>query len=176
MARSFFERLTGSRSLEDELENLKDQNPFMYTGDEEEPGQEKEQRQGQEGPEVHTAAKKKEKWLQNAEEAQLTIDAFQTPNEIVIQAMVGGVKPEDLDVSITQDMVNIRGKRERTHEVSKDNFYYQELYWGSFNRSLMLPQEVDVDASEAVFKNGLLTIKMPKLDKNRSQKIKIKQE
>jgi len=110
------------------------------------------------------------------EEGQLTVDVYQTPNEIIIQAIVAGVKEEDLDVSITQDMVTLRGKREDGRRVERENFFYQELYWGSFTRSILLPQEVDPDEAEAVLKNGLLTIKLPKLDKERVQKVKIKKE
>jgi HSP20 family protein len=110
------------------------------------------------------------------EEGQLTVDVYQTPNEIIIQAIVAGVKEEDLDVSITQDMVTIRGKREDGRRVERDNFFYQELYWGSFTRSILLPQEIDPDDAEAVLKNGLLTVRLPKLDKERIQKVKIKKE
>jgi HSP20 family protein len=113
---------------------------------------------------------------QENEEGQLTVDVYQNPAEIVIQAIVAGVKPEDLDISITQDMVTLRGKREDSRRIERENFFYQELYWGSFTRSILLPQEVDPDDAEATLKNGLLTIKLPKLDKERVQKVKIKSE
>ncbi len=113
---------------------------------------------------------------QENEEGQLTVDVYQNPTEIVIQAIVAGVKPEDLDISITQDMVTLRGKREDGRRIERENFFYQELYWGSFTRSILLPQEIDPDEAEAVLKNGLLTIKLPKLDKERVQKVKIKSE
>ncbi len=116
-------------------------------------------------------------WMEeNNEEGQLTVDVFQNPNEIIIKAMVAGVKPDDLDVSITQDMITIRGKREESHRVEKENYFYQELYWGAFSRSILLPQEVDPDESEATIKNGILIIKLPKLDKERIQKLKVKNE
>lgn len=110
------------------------------------------------------------------EEAQLTVDVYQTPTDILIQAIVAGIKPEDLDVSITQDMITIKGKREDSRKLEKENFFYQELYWGSFSRSILLPQEIDPDEAEATLKNGVLTIKLPKLDKERVQKLKIKGE
>ena len=113
---------------------------------------------------------------QENEEGQLTVDVYQNPTEIVIQAIVAGVKPEDLDISITQDMVTLRGKREDSRRIEREDFFYQELYWGSFTRSILLPQEVDPDEAEAILKNGLLTIKLPKLDKERVQKVKIKSE
>lgn len=153
-ARSFFERLTGSipaEEFEDEimeekkpLASHKESNRFM--------------------PEEALPE----------EEAQLTIDMHQTSDEIIIEAMVAGVKPEDLDVSITQDMVTLKGKRLKSTSMSNDNYYYQELYWGGFSRSILLPQEVDSEEAEATMKNGLLTIKLPKLDKTKIQKLRIK--
>lgn len=110
------------------------------------------------------------------EEGQLTVDVYQTPSEIIIQAIAAGVKPEDLDVVITREMITIKGKREDVRRIEKENFFYQELYWGSFSRSILLPQEVDPDESEATIKNGVLTIRLPKLDKEKTQKLKIKGE
>jgi HSP20 family protein len=160
--RSFFERLTGSVKAEEEEEN---NNRFS---------------------EIESAAEKnrptkslkpqKEEWLPESEEGQLAVDVFNAPNEIIIQSMVAGVKPDDLDVSITQDMVTIRGQRQKHHETRTDDYYYQELYWGGFSRSVMLPQEVDVEASEAAIKDGLLTVRLPKLDRNRVQKLKVERE
>lgn len=109
-------------------------------------------------------------------EGQLMADVYQTPDEIVMQSIVAGLKPEELDVSITRDMVTIKGRREKHREVSDDRYFHQELYWGSFSRAIMLPQEIDVEAAEASIKNGLLTIRLPKLDKKRVQKLKIKHE
>ena len=149
--RSFFEKLTGT-----------------YKEDEE---------QGLELNNLQGAGKNfMEEVEQENEEGQLTVDVYQNPNEIIIQAIVAGVKPEDLDISITQDMVTLRGKREDGRRIERENFFYQELYWGSFTRSILLPQEIDPDEAEAVLKNGLLTVKLPKLDKERVQKVKIKSE
>ncbi len=108
------------------------------------------------------------------EEAELTMDVYQTPTEIIIQSFVAGLKPEDLDVTITHDMVTIKGKREDRRRVERENYFYQELYWGTFSRSILLPQEVDPDEADASIKDGMLSIKLPKLDKERIQKLKIK--
>jgi HSP20 family protein len=110
------------------------------------------------------------------EEAELTMDVYQTPTEIIIQSFVAGLRPDDLDVTITHDMVTIKGKREDRRRVERENYFYQELYWGTFSRSLLLPQEVDPDEAEAGIKDGMLTIKLPKLDKDKVQKLKIKGE
>ena len=114
--------------------------------------------------------------LPQDEEAQLTVDLWQNPEEIVLQAIVGGVKPDDLDIEVTHEMVTLRGKREKIKEVTGNDYFYQELYWGAFSRSILLPQEVDADEAQATIKNGLLTIRLPKLDKARVSKLKVKTE
>ena len=107
-------------------------------------------------------------------EGELAIDVYQTPTHIVIKAMIAGVRPDDLDVSITRDMVTIRGKRERHTEGTSGDFFFQELYWGSFSRTIVLPQEVEIEEAEATEKHGLLVIRLPKLDKGRQAKLKVK--
>ena len=75
------------------------------------------------------------------EEGELSVDVYQNPNEIVIKTMVAGVKPEDLDVSISRDMVTAKGKRENERIVADDDYFHKELYWGSFSRTaVVLPQ------------------------------------
>ena len=108
------------------------------------------------------------------EAGELSVDVYQTPTHIVIKAMIAGVRPEDLDVSITRDMVTIRGKRERHTEGTNGDFFFQELYWGSFARTIVLPQEVEIEEAEATEKHGLLIIRLPKLDKGRQAKLKVK--
>jgi len=110
------------------------------------------------------------------EEGQLTVDMWQTPSEIIIQTIIGGIKPDDVDVSISHEMVTIRGKRANANTISSTDYFYQELFWGAFSRTILLPQEVDVDNSEATIKHGLLTVRLPKLDKTRTQKLKVKNE
>jgi len=110
---------------------------------------------------------------EEAAEGELAVDVFQKPNEIVVKAMVAGVKPEDLDVALTREMVTIKGRREREKHGAADEYAYRELYWGTFARSLVLPEEVDVDTAEANVQNGLLIIRLPKIDKRRTQKLKI---
>lgn len=107
-------------------------------------------------------------------EGQLAIDMYQTPSDIIIKTMIAGVKQEDLDVSITRDMVVIKGRRDESNDTAGNDYFHKELYWGSFSRTIILPQEIDVDESEATNKNGLLVIKMPKIDKHRQAKLKIK--
>jgi HSP20 family protein len=146
--RSFFERLTGSVSIPDDDDAL-----------------------SLEGSDTPSAA---HPWLDEPEEGELAVDVYQTPSEIIIRTMVSGVKPEDLNISITRDMVTIKGRRETQREVSDEDYFHRELYWGSFARTILLPAEVEVEESEAVEKHGLLTIRLPKIDKDRSSNLKVK--
>jgi len=94
----------------------------------------------------------------------------------VIKSAVAGVKPEDIDISIVNDMVTIKGKREQEETIKEDDYFYQECYWGRFSRSVILPSEIDSDRVSANLKNGILTVRMPKLDKAKIKKVKIKSE
>jgi len=106
-------------------------------------------------------------------EGQLTIDVFQTEDDVVIQSTIAGVSDKDLDISVTNDMVTIKGTRAPEQKVKTSDYYYQELYWGSFSRSVILPVDVDADSAKASMKNGILTIRLPKLDRIRTKKIKV---
>lgn len=112
----------------------------------------------------------------NKEEGQLTVDVYQTKNSIVIKSIIGGVASEDLDISITNDMIAIKGSRINPDEVKPDDYYYQECFWGNFSRSIILPCDVKTDGVEAIMKNGILTVILPKMEKHSSMKIKVKNE
>jgi HSP20 family molecular chaperone IbpA len=106
-------------------------------------------------------------------EGQLTIDVYQTQDKIIIESPIAGVSPDDLDVSITNESVTIKGKRERSSRVRDDDYFYQECYWGRFSRAVILPHEVDAESATATIKNGVLIITLPKITKAKSRKIKV---
>jgi len=114
-----------------------------------------------------------EDWLSEYE-GQLTIDMFQTKDNVVIKSTIAGVKPEDVDVTIANDMVTIRGERTRDFEASSEDYFYQECYWGSFSRSVVLPVDVDIESVAADLKDGILTVILPKAAKAKAKKIKVK--
>jgi len=119
--------------------------------------------------------KKSEDWSdEDGDIGQLTVDVHQTPTDIIIKAMVAGVKPDDLDVSISRDMVTIKGSRGESREIADEDYFVKELYWGSFSRTILLPAEIQADEADASEKHGLLTIKLPKIDKGRQTKLKIR--
>jgi len=107
-------------------------------------------------------------------EGQLAVDVHQDESEIIVRAFIAGVKPENLDIVITREMVTVKGRRERPEEVSTKDYFIQELYWGAFSRTIMLPQEIDADGAEAVERHGLLTIRLPKLDKHKTKSVRVK--
>ncbi|MCZ2846027.1 MAG: Hsp20/alpha crystallin family protein [Candidatus Bathyarchaeota archaeon] len=112
---------------------------------------------------------------EKAEEGQLAVDVFQTESEIVVQSTIAGVKAEDLDITIQNDMVTVKGERKRRSEVTQDNYFYQECYWGPFSRSIILPEEVKADEARAELKDGVLTLHLPKSEKIKATKIGVKE-
>jgi len=155
--RSFFERLTGSIRADEDMDT--EPAPVAAKG--------------------KVSARERERALPAEEEAvgeegELTVDVYQTPDDVVIKTIVAGVRPEDLDIAITRDMVTIKGARQEAREVTEGDYFHRELYWGSFSRTILLPQEVDVEGADAGERYGLLTIKLPKLDKSRQTKLKVK--
>jgi len=152
--RSFFERLTGSMGMEEEHgEPKKD---YLLKG-------------------VKGDKKNGNNWIEEEnDEAELSIDVFQTPTDIIIQTMVAGVKPEDLELSVSRDMITIRGKREESRTIDEDNYFAKELYWGKFSRTISLPAEVEPEEVEATERHGLLTIKIKKVDKEKRNNVRVK--
>lgn len=145
--RSFFERLTGTVKADEDSFSF----PEPINGEREDALLEDEMVDG-----------------------ELPVDVYNHENEIIVKTMVAGIKPEDLDIDITRNMVSVRGKREESSEISEKDYYHKELYWGTFARTVTLPEEIDVEESEATEKNGLLTIRLPKIDKARQNKLKVK--
>ncbi len=106
-------------------------------------------------------------------EGQLTVDVFQDEDHIILQSTIAGVDPNDIDISITNDMVTIKGSRQPEQKIKSSDYFHQELYWGPFSRSIILPMDVDADSAKANMKNGVLTIRLPKLDKIKTKKVRI---
>lgn len=119
--------------------------------------------------------KKDSNWIEEEnEEAELSVDVYQTPTDIVVQTMVAGVKPDDLELSIARDIITIRGSRDENRNIDEDNYFTKELYWGKFSRTISLPAEVEPEEVEATEKHGLVTIKIKKVDKEKKNSVKIR--
>lgn len=160
--RSFFDRLSGSLPVDDAYDTFDDE---LY------PPQPTAQRQGIPLQQERSFANLVE---EDQSEGQLPVDVYQTANEIVIRTFVAGVRPDELNVSISRDMVVIEGSREERDSVVDTDYFTRELFWGSFSRTILLPQEIDVDNSSAGAKDGLLSIILPKMDKTRQTKLRVK--
>ena len=174
--KSFFERLAGSISVddEDELDFVQEEQemeevPIKHVGKKAEIPATRATK-----PRHLSLDEDMEEVDPDMEEGELSVDVYQTGTEIIIEAMVAGVKPEDLHLSITRDMVTIKGRRDGNTQVTHDDYFYKELYWGTFTRTILLPHEVEIEEAEAVEKHGLLIIRLPKVDKARQTKLKVK--
>jgi len=170
--KSFMDKITGSQKnekIKDEQVEIKDSNEDIYNNENE----------NENSNEIKKEEKNKE-WLNNKEsnkeEGQLTVDVYQTKALIIIKSIIGGVAVEDLDISITSDMIAIKGSRTNPDEVKSDDYYYQECFWGDFSRSIILPCDIKTDGVKATMKNGILTVKLPKIEEHSSMKIKVREE
>lgn len=155
---AFLSRLTGSNS---DYEYFDDESrPAVFEGE----GAERRARISTEG----------EDWGGQEPHGELAVDIYQTADAIVIKALVAGVQPQSIDISLTREMVTISGQRQDEREVADDDYFQRELYWGSFSRTILLPEEVDVDLAEASEKHGILMIRLPKINKKRETKLKVR--
>ena len=164
---SFFSRLTGA-SAQDQYDDFLD-----------DPQTHRVQFSGSGGARhahiVQKTQQTQEEWPQEAQgEGELAVDVYQTPDAIVVKALVAGVQPQSIDISLTREMLTISGIRQDEREVEEENYFQRELYWGSFSRTILLPEEVDVERAEASEKHGVLMIRLPKINKKRETKLKVR--
>jgi len=94
---------------------------------------------------------------------RLSVDVIDTGDELVLRSPIAGVKPEDLEISLHNDMLTVRGARRDSHEGGEGSYLVRECHWGAFSRSLILPTEIDADNIAATIKDGILTVRMPKV-------------
>lgn len=131
-----------------------------------------------EGAERHAhLSVKNEDWEKDdTEEAagELAVDVYQTADAIVVKAFIAGVQPNSVDISLTRESITISGSRSDERETEEENYFQRELYWGSFSRTILLPEEVDVDMAEASEKHGILMVRLPKINKARQTKLKVR--
>ena len=127
---------------------------------------------------------KKDKWkTKNIEdkkwsspEGELAVDVYQTDKEIVVCSAVAGVKAEELDISVNNDVLSIKGKREKPDQEEGANHFIQECYWGRFSRRIIIPDEIDPSRIDASMKDGILTIRIPRIIREPNKPIKVKGE
>ena len=183
--KSFFGKIMGGNVAQEEEEQMAQ--PIQYEEtetlveelapqayDEEAVYEEEEDDQSEFTPEtVKPQAKKDEDWLSDYE-GQLNIDMYQTKDNVIIKSTIAGVRPEDIDITVANDMVSIKGARRKEENVSGDDYFYQECYWGNFSRSVIVPVDIDSENIEADLKDGILTVIVPKAAKAKTKKVKVK--
>ncbi len=113
-------------------------------------------------------------WFNEDYEGELSVDVYQQGDNMIVKSTIAGVKPEDLEIYIHNDLLTIRGKRESDREESSADYFYKECYWGGFSRSIMLPAEVQADKIEATLKNGILKIVLPIANKSKVINVNVK--
>ena len=116
----------------------------------------------------------KSEYKENEEEAELTIDAYETEKYVIIESMIASVLIENLSLSVSCSEITIKGKRLLPENILTEKYILQEIYWGAFSRNIPLPSEIDIDEVQANIEHGLLKIKLPKINKLRTRIIKIK--
>ena len=105
---------------------------------------------------------------------QPAVDMYQTDTDVVVKASLPGMKSEDVDISVTGDVITLKGEHKEEHETSEENYFRKEMRYGSFTRSLPIPVPVNVDKAEAEFQDGVLTVKMPKTEESKPKTVKVK--
>ncbi len=182
--RTLFGRLMGSTPQDDEEEYQQSSVQINYQTDEGEllDTRDAEDEEEEEDVDVPTTpavqmpvqqAKPQEGWMTEYE-GQLNIDMYQTKDNVIIKSTVAGVRPEDIDITVANDVVTVRGSRKREEDAPQDDYFYQECYWGSFSRSVIVPVDIDSEHIEADLKDGMLTIVIPKAAKAKTKKVKVR--
>ncbi len=108
------------------------------------------------------------------EVGQLSLDIYKTEDELVILAPIAGISKKDLEISLTDEILIIKGERSTSEEVAEENYYTKECFWGAFSRSIVLPEEADTQKIIANFNHNVLEIRIPLKKREQSKIIKIK--
>jgi HSP20 family protein len=158
---SFFSKITGSSDDFDEYMDDPTAEHATFKG---------------KGPErhAHLQLSNEEYGRSDDTAGELAVDVYQTAEAIVVKALIAGVQPSTIDIALTREMITISGQRADEKEVEDEHYFQRELYWGSFSRTILLPEEVDVDLAEASEKHGVLMVRLPKINKKRQTKLKVR--
>lgn len=167
--RSFFEKITGTVNLDDNIDRFEDELQ-IDAATQKAAAEEKTHSNDEEEHAIYNTSLTPEK---EDDVGQLAVDVRESTREIVVQAMVAGVKPSDLHIDISYDSVTVHGVRERDRGSEDDHYHHNELFWGSFSRSIVLPAEIEIETARASEKHGLLTLHLPKIDKQKKIRVDV---
>lgn len=115
-----------------------------------------------------------ESWVEPDEDEELSVDVYQDQDNMYVKAFIPGVPPHTLDIDISRDMITIRGQKFKDTNVEDEDYFQRELLFGNFSRKILLPREVDIDQAQAHSKDGMMTLTLPKVDKDRKSKLQVK--
>ena len=127
--------------------------------------------------EKESKAKKPDFSLKNlgGPEGELAVDVYQTAKDVVIEAAIAGVDSDEIEIFIESDTVTIKGERGGCTQDQDKSYFYQECYWGAFQRRIILPEEVDATHAKAELKKGILCIRVPKTERKKRRKIDVRE-
>jgi len=109
-----------------------------------------------------------------AEGGALAVDMYETDDDVVVKTALPGIDPDDVNVSITGNTLTIKGETKVQEEVEEENYVYRERRFGAYSRSLTLPAAVETDGAEAEYENGVLTLRIPKVEEAKPKAIEVK--
>ena len=113
-------------------------------------------------------------WATPTGPGAFAVDVYETEDAVVVKSAIPGVKPEDIDISLTGDTLTIKGETKSEEKVEEENYVRREMRYGSFVRTLSIPTSVVVDKADAEFENGVLTLTLPKAEEVKPKAIQIK--
>ena len=162
---------------EKELEELLDDEELEEDEDDDEEEEDEDESEDGEEPEKVSKTKKPDFSLKNlgGPEGELAVDVYQTAKDVVIEAAIAGVDSDELDIFIESDTVTIKGERSGCAIDHDKSYFYQECYWGAFQRRIILPEEVDASRAKAELKKGILCIRIPKTERKKRRKIDVRE-
>lgn len=160
------------RNRDDDLLMEEDELTAAFLGDDDtavEPAADSTADGGQQQP-----AATQDEWDESEDlPGQLAVDVYETKEKLVVKARTAGVNKNELDVSISDNTLSIRGTLSAGNEDDVENYFVQECYWGEFSRSIALPVPVKEEDIEAVLKDGVLTISFSKVKQDTVKKIQV---
>ncbi|MFA5714595.1 MAG: Hsp20/alpha crystallin family protein [Candidatus Paceibacterota bacterium] len=113
----------------------------------------------------------RKKW--DTPQGQLVVDVYETDKEIIVQSAIAGIKNNQIDVSLDNDILIIKGEREDPSKDKDKRYFLKECYWGPFSKEIILPREIDTSRIDAKVKDGILTVRMQKIERAKNKKISV---
>lgn len=111
-----------------------------------------------------------------SKETSIPINIYEDDDNIYVEASIPGVDPNSIDITVQDNILKISGEKSKSVSKKSEKYHRQEHYYGKFSRHISIPDKIDTDNINAIYKNGILVIILPKLDSSKPKKISIKTE